>query len=141
MPVKEIVTPGDTSVVTTRADIIFPIAILPTTIDTIHIPIGIAATLTVAGCALVSFLISRSTWGRNRRHFMPINTYASTRSSLGAPRYSLPAATLEASRLGQLPNALKKIAKLLRGRRPLLAWRALGAVSVTKGGYTSVQVD
>jgi hypothetical protein len=55
LPVKEIVTTGDTSVVTTRADIIFPIAILPTTIDTIHIPIGIAATLTVAGSALVSF--------------------------------------------------------------------------------------
>src|SRR5260221_6454455 len=95
MPVKEIVTTGDTSVVTTRADIIFTIAILPTTIDTIHIPIGIAATLTVAGCALVSFLINRGTRGRNRRHFMPINTYASTRRSLGEPRHSLPAATLE----------------------------------------------
>src|SRR5258708_20040887 len=74
MPVKEIVTTGDTSVVTTRADIIFPIAILPTTIDTIHIPIGIAATLTVAGSALGSFLIIRSTRARNRRHFIPLST-------------------------------------------------------------------
>src|SRR5258708_29478985 len=74
MQVKESVTTGDTSVVTTLADIIFPIAILPTTIDTIHIPIGIAATLTVAGSALGSFLINRSTRGRNRRHFMPLST-------------------------------------------------------------------
>jgi hypothetical protein len=70
----EIVTTRDTSVVTTRADIIFPIAIHPTTIDTIHIPIGIAATLTVVGSALVSFLINRNTRGPNRRHFMPLST-------------------------------------------------------------------
>jgi len=84
MPVKEIVTTGDTSVVTTRADIIFTIAILPTTIDTIHIPIGIAATLTVAGSALVSFLNNRSTRGRNRRHLMPVPTRMHPRGALWA---------------------------------------------------------
>jgi hypothetical protein len=78
----EIVTTRDTSVVTTRADIIFPIAIHPTTIDTIHIPIGIAATLTVVGSALVSFLINRNTRGRNRRYFMPQSTHMHPRVAL-----------------------------------------------------------
>jgi hypothetical protein len=59
MLVKGIVTTGDISVVTIRADIIFPITIPPTTIDTIHILIGIPATQAVAGSALVSFLINR----------------------------------------------------------------------------------
>jgi hypothetical protein len=98
MPVTEIVTTGDTSVVTTRADIIFPIAILPTTIDTIHIPIGIAATLTVAGSALVSFLINRNTGSESSTFHASINTYASMPRSLGEPRHSLAAATLETSR-------------------------------------------
>ena len=98
LPVKEIVTTGDSSVATTRADITFPIAILPTTIDTIHIPIGIAATLTGAGSALVSFLINRNTGSESSTFHACINKYASTRRFLGEPRHSLPATTLEASR-------------------------------------------
>jgi hypothetical protein len=91
MLVKGIVTTGDTSVATTRADIIFAIAIRPTTIDTIHIPIGIAATLTVAGSALASFLINRTTPGSESSTFhASINAYVSTRRSLGEPRHSLP---------------------------------------------------
>lgn len=144
LPVKEIVTTGDSSVATTRADITFPIAILPTTIDTIHIPIGIAATLTGAGSALVSFLINRNTRGRNRRHFMPVSTSMHPRvaflANLGtrcpllpsrpAVRISWPWSEQpcdeESKRrellfsdsrptISRLPDGLKKIAKLSRG--------------------------
>lgn len=170
MLVKGIVTIGDTSVVTIRADIIFLITIPPTTIDTIHIPIGIAATLAIAGSVLVSFLINRNTRGRNRQHFRPLSTLMPPRCAIltnldircpllpsrRGPRIFWPwdeqrngeskgrellFSDSRRDHLARLPNGLKVIAQLSWvGDR---SWRGgrRGGLRKLMGVYTSVQLD